>query len=153
MGRYIAWSDVTARYARLTTLANSSAALQDSFIQGAESEVDGRLARAFTPPFSDNNATVKDLAIDVTFLKTGVLNAEEYERMLTRIDKRFERLINGTEVMATTSGDLLAGDVAQAWSNTQDFHPAFGYLEPQEQGFDQDQLEDEASDREYDQRD
>lgn len=148
MGRYITWADVTARYHRLTTLPNSSAALHESFIAGAEAEVDGRLAAAYTPPFEDTNQTVRDLAVDVTFLKTGVLNQEEYDRMLARIDKRFERLLIGSEKMITTSGDLLAGGISQAWSNTMDHHSAFGYLDEPELNFDQDQLEDEAEVRE-----
>ena len=126
MGRYIDWSDVTKRYRGIGKDLDSTE-VGSAYIPYAEAEVDGRLASKYTVPFSNNNLTAKDLAIDIVYLKAGNLKVEETEKLQTMIDAKFERLLSSNEVMLTTSGDVINQGVAgTVWSTTQNYHPTFG---------------------------
>ena len=146
MGRYIDWQDVVDRYRSVSD--RDATEIGSSFIPYAEAEVDGRLASKYTAPFSNNNMTVKDLCIDLVYIKVGNLNIEETEKLQTMVDAKFERLINGDEIMFTSSGDQISQSVAgTVWSNTKDYHPVFGLSEQCHLAIDSSQLADEEAAR------
>ena len=127
MGRYIDWDDVVNRYRTISD--RDSTEINTSFILYAEAEVDGRLATKYSVPFSSNNITAKDLAIDITYIKAGNLNIEETERLQKMVDDKFKRLLEGEEVMLLADGIALSADVGgTVYSTTQDYHPVFGLL-------------------------
>ena len=146
MSRYIDWKDVVDRYRTLSD--KDSTEVGSSFIPYAESEVDGRLAAKFTTPFSNNNLTVKDLCIDITFIKAGNLSVEETEKLQEAVDAKFERLLNGDELLVITDGTVIGQDIAgTVYSTTQDYHPVFGMGNIEDMVVSSDQITDEADAR------
>lgn len=68
MGKYIDWSDVTDRYPEIATLQGSDE-FAENYVVYAEGLVEGLLADYYTLPFSNNNLTVKDLAIEAAYFR------------------------------------------------------------------------------------
>ncbi len=126
MGGYIGWDDVVNRYSILKDKVGASGVGSD-YIGYAEAEVEGKLAPAFSIPFSSNNVTVKDLCIDTTLHKSiQFTDIEKAEKIMTSIDDRIKKLLDGSMTMVTTSGDMMAKDNDSAWSETQDYVPVYG---------------------------
>lgn len=125
MGRYINWADVTNRY---PNAGNNTASeeVADAHIRYAEAEVDGRLASYYTAPFSSNNLTAKDLAIDLTYLRMGIARTKGADELRKSIDLRFKDLREGMSYMVTTSGDLVQRGGVPVWGSHQDYHPVYG---------------------------
>lgn len=145
MGRYCTSSDCASRYERLTTVANSwTIVINSHFIFYAENELDSKLASKFTVPFSSNNVTVKDLSIDMTYIRAGNLKAEEREELMEHVKYRINGLLDGSLSMLTTSGDAIAGVGETVWSNTQGYHPVFGIGDTKDFRVDSEQVYDEA---------
>jgi len=65
MGRYIEFDDLIKRYRRVDTKGGADEV--DPLIVFAENMLDGMLGSHFVVPFSSNNATARDLAIDITY--------------------------------------------------------------------------------------
>lgn len=129
MGRYIEWDDVLNRYEALDSLADAN--MGSAYIAYGEALVEGALAPFYTVPFSDNNITVRDLAIDATFIKAGRLRDEDVTEIRSDFWSRIEMLRNGEMVMMTGSGSLLTKDnELGAWSNTRSYHTSFGLDDP-----------------------
>lgn len=142
MARYIKWDDVVARYPDAG--AKDANELKDHYINYAEAEINGRLSNAFTVPFSDNNLTVKELAIDLSYAKSLRGRNEKFSKPVRDgVDERIKRLLDGSEVMITTSGDAVVASVAQAWSNTESYQPAFDKESVLDQEIDPDEQQDE----------
>ena len=119
MGRYIEWDDVVKRYNDLAQVGDSNL-VDGTYIQYAEFEVDARLATLYSVPFSSNNATVKDLSIDLAYLKAAPTRSANYKRIKEWVDERFKMLCGGKMSMITDSGDVaaLAGNKAVPFSST-----------------------------------
>lgn len=120
MGRYITWADVADRYSDAAKTQGGAPNTQASFIQGAEAEVDGRLAVNYTVPFSPVVPDqVKDLAIDVAYFKMTFRQANASTKILkSYIDDRFLGLLNGT-ITLTASGGLFSAAAGAFSSNTE----------------------------------
>lgn len=127
MGKYVSWDDLVARYKRVADKGGSSE-VGSSFLAYAEAEIESRLGGAFTVPFSSNNVTAADLVIDLTIAKIiRFQEPKKYKVIIDEIDGRVKRLVDGTEPMVTTSGDVLfASTDGGAWSSTGSYHPVFG---------------------------
>lgn len=149
MGRYITWSgDVLARYPGLATISDSYAAQDSAFVFYAESELDGRLAGWFATPFSGNNLTARDLAIDLTYLKAVQPNDEARTAPVRqRLEAAIADLIEGRATMVTDSGDALASAGEPVYSTTMGYHPVFGMGGAEAFAVDSQQLLDEARER------
>lgn len=128
MGRYIDWSDVANRYPEVGANQRRDATQMDSsYIYFAEANLDGRLSQGFTTPFSNNNVTAKDLAIDITYAMIyRFKDVKKTQTVEDYIKSRVEGLLSGKMSMITTSGDQLVttGDVV--YSTTQNYQPVFG---------------------------
>ena len=125
MSRYINWNDVVDRYRSVSD--KDATVVGSSFIPFAETEVDGRLAAKYSTPFSSNNLTVKDLCIDLVYIKVGNLNIKETEKLQAQVNSKVARLLNGEEIMITSSGDQIVPGVSGGlWSSTGSYHPVFG---------------------------
>lgn len=151
MGRYINWDDVTDRYRVLTKdTKDGSSEINSAFITYAERELDSLLAPAFTVPFSSNNITVKDLAIDLTYCRAGNFKFSEQKEFKEMIMETIEKLKNGEMSMITDSGDVIdtSGSTA-AWSSTEDYHPIFGHGPTEHFEVDSSQVISEENDRGY----
>ena len=147
MGRYASWEDVVNRYPLLNRRKGGADEVNSSFVVFAENELDGRLGGCFTVPFSSNNLTAKDLTIELTALKSNLWKEKDRERRVKDLDARIERLKNGEELMAVTSGPPLSADQSGVFSTTKNYHSTFGLVDVLDQGTDVDQLEDEIDER------
>lgn len=123
MSRYINWQDVVNRYADAAKQGGGSEELKLSFVNGAEDEVDARLANRYTTPFTPVPGVVSDLCIDLAYFKMTV-GKKTAKDLKTYIDQRFTDIANGTLTL-TVSGTAL-GQADRAWSTTQDFGSSFG---------------------------
>jgi len=84
------------------------------------------MAPFFTVPFSSNNITAKDLAIDLTYIRVANLKLEDRDGFRKEIKERIKMIQVGDMVMMTTSGTSASTSDAQGWSTTKDYHPVFG---------------------------
>lgn len=150
MGRYCTVDQVVARYRKVADVVSYPNAVDSQYIHFAEAELDRKLGPYFTAPFSSNNITATDLAIDLAYAKTVQYNdPKKYDAIKKHINSQLDDLIVGTDAMVTASGDLLysTGGGSNAWSNTQDYHSAFGMDDELYFKVDSDQLFDEEDAR------
>ncbi len=119
MGRYINWDDLISRYPKLATKGGAGA-VDSSFIQATEYQIDGMLTGIFTVPFSDNNVTIKDLCIELCNVRMTSDYVKNGDKIKKTFMDRIERIRNGSEAMMTSSGDVMysSGDII--FSTTQD---------------------------------
>ena len=122
----IDWSDVNRRYPETLKLADATQA-DSSWVPFAIAELHARLSPGFTVPFSDNNMTAKDLAIDLTFAKVyRFKDVEKADSVMTYVGAQIDMLLAGHLQMITTSADtLLASGGTVTLTGTPD-HPIFG---------------------------
>ena len=130
MGRYIEWDDVVSRYPALDTLGGSDE-FETTHIQYAEVFIDGMLASHFTPPFSNNNMTVRDLVIDNVYYRAGKFKLDDAEQVWSDTLYTISLLKSGDSAMISTSGDMLGLRSGGAiYSSTQSYHSSFGIDDP-----------------------
>jgi hypothetical protein len=122
----IDWSDVNRRYPETLKLADATLA-DSSWVPFAIAELHARLAPGFTVPFSTNNMTAKDLAIDLAYAKLyRFKDVEKADAVMTYVGAQIDMLLSGNMVMLTTSGDTLVtvGDTTTVVGA--DNHPVYG---------------------------
>lgn len=140
--KYINWADVVARYPGLSQVGGAEE-VGSSYIGYAENQVEGMLASAYTVPFSDNNLTVKDLCIDLVYIRAGTIKAEARKELRDEFMERIERLLTGKENMVTVDGTVMYSDGGTPWSSTENYHPVFGMGDHKDFVVDSDQVDDE----------
>lgn len=143
---FVTWKDVVDRYPAIAT-KGSSKSVESSYLYFAENQVNGMFAENFTVPFSSNNITAKDLAIDVTYLRIGIPNVTDTEKLMKMLDHRVKMLNNGTYKMMLDDGTSLVtlGDVV--YSSDADFHKTFGHGDVEDFFPDSSQIYDEDQER------
>lgn len=127
MGRYCTYSEVITRYRKASDVG--SVAIDSNYIVFAENDLDSKLGKHFTVPFSSNNLTAKDLAIDLSYARViRFSDAELATKINDTIGKTIDDLVNGNIAMLTSSGDTMYSSTASnlAWSNTMSYSPSFG---------------------------
>lgn len=150
---YVTYSDCVARYPALKQWHDENETMVNSYlIHHAEQEINGRLAPVYTVPFSDNVETVKDLCIDLVYLKGLYSRDYEAAELLEKaFNKRIERILDGKEAIITTTGVILDVDLEglDIWSNTKDYHPVHSMLDADSPytGIDSDLLDAEEDER------
>lgn len=146
MGRYTNFDEISARYNLVQ--AKGEATVESSFLMFAENEVDSLLGQKFTLPFSSNNLTVKDLAIEFAYLRLGNFKVIEREKVRAALMKRIERLLDGSEAMVLDDGTtLIQSTGGTVYSTTGDYHPIFGFGDVEDAVVDSSLLTDEADAR------
>lgn len=122
----INWKDVNNRYPETAKVYDASQA-DSSHVMYAINELESRLGNYFTVPFSENNLTAKDLAIDICFCKVYKYRDQEKAAMVSSdVGGRIDALIKGRANMITTSGDQLMSVGGTVYSTTQNYHPVHG---------------------------
>ena len=124
MGRYIDWEDVVARYPSINNVGGA-AEVGSVWIGPVEFQLEAMLSPQYSAPFSSNNETVKDLLIELTYIRVGNLKVEEAESYRKMFMERIERIKMGTEGMVTTSGDLVGSVGETIWSSTENYNSVF----------------------------
>lgn len=122
----INWKDVNDRYPETLKLADATQA-DSSWVPFAIAELHARLSPGFTVPFSDNNMTAKDLAIDLTFAKLyRFKDIEKADAVLTYVGAQIDMLLAGSQKMITSSGDTLAAVGGTIYHTNDAYHPVHG---------------------------
>src|SRR3990167_4527503 len=107
MGRYINWDDVVGRYRELGKEQGSDE-ISSGHIYYAKQDVDGYLGGGYTTPFSVNNVTAQDLAIDFTYVRMSRrTKPKDAEAVFKALMDRVASLRSGAMSMVTTSGDQI----------------------------------------------
>lgn len=146
MGRYIDWKDISNRYPNISDVGGANH-VGSSYIGYVENRIDGLFADKFTVPFSSNNVTVKDLAIDMVYIKAGRHKVEQARELEKNLMQRIKDIKSGFESMITDSGTAIATAGEPVYSNTKDYHPTFGVSPAEYWSVDSAAIYDEESDR------
>lgn len=130
MGRYCSYAEIQARFRQVSQVYSSNGLVDSQYIYHAENELDSRLGKFFTVPFSSDNMTAKDLAIDMSYAKViRYTDTKTHKAIMDEVGKRIDDLIVGNAAMITSSGDTMFSSASisgQAWSNTMSYSPIFG---------------------------
>lgn len=105
--------------------------INSDYIYYAEKEVEARLAPVYSVPFSAAHPTVKDLCIDMAYLRWLRMHKPKDGKIIQEsIDDRINRVLDGSEPIITGSGSMeptaSGGDLPG--STTEDYHPAHSML-------------------------
>lgn len=148
MGRYITWADVTGRYPSMLTRAGASEG-DTAYVPFAENYVDMGLAPKYSVPFSSNNTTVKDLAIDVCMAKAYMFSdPDKADMIFGYVNSVMGALRDGMFNMITNSGDVIEQAGEPVYSKTMDYVPIFGHGDTADFHVSSAQLYDEYIERE-----
>jgi hypothetical protein len=122
---YATAAELALRYP--TRLAESE--LSSHFLPHASTRLEALLATYFTVPFSDNNATARDLTLDLAYLLILQRSKEPGEAapLAASLAERIAALAEGRQAMVTTSGETLwaAPATGGVWSSTAGRRPVF----------------------------
>ena len=129
MATYINWADVANRYIDSVKLAPGSEAMKASFINGAEALIDAAAAARYPVPFSPVPELIKDLAIDVTYLKLVMRQDPKTTKALREdVKSRLDGIRDGTLTVVVSGAAI--GNPESVWSTTQDYSSSFGVDDP-----------------------
>lgn len=131
MGRYIDGADLVERYRELGKELGFEE-ISSTYINYAEQDVDANLGSVFTSPFSNNNLTAKDLAIDFAYVRMSRrARPKDAEVVYNALMKTIDKLLSGKLSMVTTSGDLLRPSLGALDSTTKLYNPLFTMSAPE----------------------
>jgi hypothetical protein len=142
---YITYEDLVARYSVLKTWGRSPTEVNSDLIFYAESELNSLLAPAFTVPFDAPHPTVKDLAIDLSYVKALFTKdpkvALQYKKELYN---RITEIKAGKELLYTGSGTVVSPSIPSdsPWSSSENYLPTHTMLGTEDDGVDPDLLGD-----------
>jgi len=122
---YATYTDFNTRYS--TKL--DAAEIASHYLPFASARLDSMLAPFFTVPFSSNNVTARDLAVDLAYLLVLQRSREkgDGEELRSRTMERIQALAEGREAMLTDSGQPIyaASQGGVVWSNTARYRTIF----------------------------
>jgi hypothetical protein len=132
MGRYIEWDDVVQRYPEIDTIGGSGV-VSSTYIVYSEAFVDGYLkGTSYTPPFSSNNMTVKDLCIDYCYWRAARFKLEDAIEVKSAMFETLQLIKNNELMMINDDGSaVVAAEINPGiYSSTQSYHSSFGIDDP-----------------------
>ena len=144
----ITWKDVNDRYPETAKIADATQA-DSAHVAYAVAEIEGRLSPRFTVPFSLNNLTARDLAIDATAARLyRYRDTEKAESIENHLAERIAALLTGAADMITADGTVIDAGIADLiYSTTENYHPVFGMSPPELSVVNSAQIIDEEADR------
>lgn len=123
----ITWKDVTDRYPEIVKGSGDATRVNSNHLLHGVAELESRLCDKYTTPFSSNNLTAQDLAIDLTFAKLyRYKDQKKVEQVEKYVDSRIEKLLNGEAAMITNTGEVINSIGGTVFSTTGNYHPVFG---------------------------
>ena len=127
---YITYEELVIRYPVIETKSLIESDVSSYMMHYAEKEVESRLAARYSIPFSAAHPTIKDLCFDMAYYKALFpADPDKAEKIMEALDKRFDRILEGTEKIITGSGFMdPEGAGVDIWSTVEDYHPVFSML-------------------------
>jgi hypothetical protein len=147
---YITYAELVQRYDVIASWGGSEAVVNSALIYYAEMELHSRLASHYSVPFSAAHPTVKDLALDLAYLKAlRTRDPQRAKEIEAAVLGRIEAIKSGKEYIYTGSGTVMLPEGAggEIWSTTRDYHPVHSLLDPEEEVIDEDRLDAEEDER------
>ena len=130
MTNYVNPEELYARYPGFEE--NSTTNVNSDILYYAAREVEARLAKNFSVPFSENYPVVKDLVITAAWVRyQRDIDVKEGERLAKLLDERFKRILKGEEEIVSATGEVLgrtSRDADTPWSTTENWHPVHSML-------------------------
>lgn len=154
MGLYATAQELFDRYPNCKQ-DNTSAEVESNFINYAEAELSGRLSSYFTVPFSNNNLTVKELTLDLAYIRMMKgIKPEIIDKKREMIDTIIQELKDGDRSMITTENGAITAtsEVVQTvggtvYNNMGTYTPIFGFDDVEDFEIDPDLIDSEESSR------
>ena len=147
MGRYAEWDNVANRYPDIAKLAGSIE-LGDSWLAGAEDELDARLATRYAVPLAAPiPGLIADLIVDMTYWR-ATMRQESSVVLKEFIDERLSGLVDGSIALVSSGTVLGSSTAARASVDTAGRHTSFGPDDPINWATDQDWIDDVEDARE-----
>lgn len=110
----IDWADVVGRFPALS--GKDATEMTSNYITYAVAELEERLGGSFTVPFSSNNLTARDLAIDLTYCKLyRVAAPEKAEAIDKQVSARISALVAGNATMMLIGGTVATVNESAYW--------------------------------------
>lgn len=136
---YIDYNELLTRYPDLLTWGSSAdvssyganqTQVDNQLIAYSDAEVNARLAVAYSVPFSANHLTVKDLSMDLAYVNAYKnTDPDKVEVIMSNVNSRFQRLIDGDEYIMTGSGTIApTGSAEGIWDSNMDYAPTMSML-------------------------
>lgn len=144
----VSYAELTQRHRYFETFSESN--VNSDLLYYAEIEINARLAKAFTVPFSDGHPTVKDLIIDMAYYRgLRLKDPDKAEKMREDIVGRIDSICKGDEYIYTGSGTTISPHESSdtIWSTVKDYHPVHAMLEPEISLISSDRLDAEEDER------
>ena len=145
---YTNWQDVANRYPGIAR-AGGAKDITSAYIYFAENEINGLLSEFFTVPFSANNVTAVDLAVELIYARIGTQKLSEADKIRDRVMKRIERIKAGTEAMMLSDGTYLTTIGGTVYSSDSEYHHTFGHGDVIDFHVDSSQTYAEEQERDY----
>ena len=129
---YATFEEVVLRYPIVSTWAVSSDDIKSNLLIYSDIELNSALSPEFTVPFSDTPPIIRDLSIDMSYLK--LLMRQDIEKAVCFKEFLYNRIkqIKAGEVgIVTDSGTVIEatkGFTFGIWSTTMDYNPTESML-------------------------
>jgi len=141
---YATWKHLANRYRAFADDLGDASIVNSHHIAPSEAQVEGRLAAKFTVPFEGVPLQVRELVLDLTYLRW--LTPRDLARaadLRTDIDGRIARLLDGTDSLVLEDGTTVTADGAGAVHHTRaGYKPVFDMRDAEDQHVDPDLLDD-----------
>ena len=154
---YITYDDVVVRYPIVGSWASNKTEVDSGLIPFVEADLNSRLAPAYTVPFSDTPLIIKDLSMELLYIKmlstrnSGKEQMAAFNTLNKLFDARINRLLEGEDKILTDSGTIIdpSGTKNEVWSTNEDYHPTHSMLDAEDSatGVSSDRLYDEVWER------
>lgn len=135
--RYTSWDAITARYPGVAKIAQAGAdRIESTYIDGAEAELDARLAARYVVPLASTPtlapSIIQDIATDLAYHKIAwmTLPSDQAKALRDYIEGRILGLVDGV-LSIVSSGTVLAPVSVGVWGTNQSF-PNIANIDPVE---------------------
>ncbi len=129
---YIVYNDVFFRYPEIAEWSYTEAHVNSNLIYYAEIELNGKLGTHFSVPFSAAHPTIKDLSIDLAYVKgLRMKDPDRAGKIAKFIDGRIQDIRDGKEYIYTDSGTTVnpTAPGQGIWSSTMDYPTVHSMLD------------------------
>lgn len=138
MADYATYADFIIRYPLMKSWGplGSPSEVNSGLLYYAAQEVDAALAPAYSVPFSSVPPIVRDLTMDLAYIK-AIWTKDEgklAEKMQKRWDTRIENLLSGKASMVSGSGTIISQNtsIGEIWSSTEGYEPTHSMLDAED---------------------
>jgi hypothetical protein len=146
---YIVYQDLFFRYPEIEEWSYTETHVNSNLIYYGEMQLNSLLATHFSVPFSAAHPTIKDLAIDLSYLKAlRTKDPDKAAKIEKAILGRIENIKAGKEYIFTGSGTLTPeASNMRVWSSTENYTPVHSMLDADVSEIDPDLLYDQEQAR------